>query len=544
MRVSDLEDFKSKVFNVGDSCSIIDRDFFGYNSDDKITPYKLPIVITEITSYLNQPEKDVIKVQNYLNSFDDLFQRITATTQSLQYRQGSFERAASIVNYEKTIDFAAIQQSFDDNEDLVLNSSNQAVTWDSTGITITDNSNAALKLKLIAGGLFLTNDGGASWKNAIRGDGISADVLTAGRINTNEIYLYDGNNPLFRWDNRGLTAYAKDYTAYATDRDGTIIENSNGTYYQENSNKFNKFIRFDSFGIYGYEGSEDFYPLYEDMIWDNNDVKFGLTWKGFFLRGGKTVTNTIIDENEQETTIQNNTKLEIVGEENNVKFSLMNGDNENGIEISTENDIVVRRENAEIVKIGKLSDELGYGLQIKDTQGGNIFTVTTESITSNDVMDLGGWRIDSDGLYRNGIRIDSQQGIIGSTGSGDNITNNVIINSSGIIGKVMGQSTIDFGGIRIKYDEPGIIKLNNSKSFSDAYGYISAEFIDLNNNNTELSTKVLKIGLKQVSQSDNSPDSEYTTNAEVNILDIFRVTADGDVQVKKNDSWKNVQTAS
>jgi len=52
----------------------------------------------------------------------------------------------------------------------------------------------------MAGGIFASNDGGITWKNALRGDGISTDLLTAGRINTSEIYVYDGNSPSFRWD--------------------------------------------------------------------------------------------------------------------------------------------------------------------------------------------------------------------------------------------------------------------------------------------------------------------------------------------------------
>jgi len=61
MRLAALEDFSSKVFNVGDICYVIDRDFFGY-AKDGITPYKLKIIISEITSYFDTPEKDVIKV--------------------------------------------------------------------------------------------------------------------------------------------------------------------------------------------------------------------------------------------------------------------------------------------------------------------------------------------------------------------------------------------------------------------------------------------------------------------------------------------------
>jgi len=82
----------------------------------------------------------------------------------------------------------------------VLNSSNQDIVWDDTGITVTDKFNSGAKTKILAGGIFITDDGGITWKNAIRGDGISTNLLTSGRINTNEIYIYDGNTPSFRWD--------------------------------------------------------------------------------------------------------------------------------------------------------------------------------------------------------------------------------------------------------------------------------------------------------------------------------------------------------
>jgi len=61
MRLAALEDFSSKVFNVGDICYIQDREFFGYCAD-RITPYKLKITISEITSFFDEPQKDTIKV--------------------------------------------------------------------------------------------------------------------------------------------------------------------------------------------------------------------------------------------------------------------------------------------------------------------------------------------------------------------------------------------------------------------------------------------------------------------------------------------------
>ena len=85
-------------------------------------------------------------------------------------------------------------------------------------------------------------------------------MLTAGCVNTSEIYIYDGNAPSFRWDSDGLTAYS----------------------YNGDTINFGKFVRHDKYGIYGYDGTKDFIPSSEDDIWDNS--KFGLTWKGFFLK--------------------------------------------------------------------------------------------------------------------------------------------------------------------------------------------------------------------------------------------------------------------
>jgi len=124
-----------------------------------------------------------------------------------------------------------LQDTFDYNKDLVMNSANQAVTWDNTGITVSDESNSALKVRIIAGGIFVSDDGGETWKNAIRGDGISTDLLTAGRINTSEIFVYDGTHQSFRWDSQGINAYFSDTT---------------------DTTNFGKFVRFDRFGLYGY----------------------------------------------------------------------------------------------------------------------------------------------------------------------------------------------------------------------------------------------------------------------------------------------------
>jgi hypothetical protein len=65
------EDFKYKL---GEKTWVIDPDFFG-NEDRE------PVIITEIVENLDDRSKNQIKVQNFKNQFQDLFQKITATVQ-------------------------------------------------------------------------------------------------------------------------------------------------------------------------------------------------------------------------------------------------------------------------------------------------------------------------------------------------------------------------------------------------------------------------------------------------------------------------------
>lgn len=404
LRLSSLEEYSSKVFNLGDICYMQDREFFGYLTD-KITPYKERILVSKLSSFFDQPERDVITVQNYKTRFDDLFQRIAATTQSLQYQEGAFTRAADVIKPDGTISFAALQNTFNANADLVLNSSNQDVVWDNTGITVTDKFNSASKTKIIAGGIFVTNDGGATWKNAVRGDGISADLLTAGRINTGAIYLYDGNVPSFRWDSDGISAYAI----------------SSGA-------QFNKFVRLDQYGLYGYDGTEDFKPKNENEIWENINTKYGMTWKGFFLRGTRGNSGIEISDNGEGITFKlksgsdqrlfeistsdegmlfhlknmsdskNGIEIKSDSSSEDFTFAIKSSDNDDSFEITANNHIRVISNGVARVRIGrwKIDDNtIKYGIWVRDQEGYNILRI----VNDNDDDTIGGWTLNRNSFY-------------------------------------------------------------------------------------------------------------------------------------------------
>jgi hypothetical protein len=58
---------------------------------------------------------------------------------------------------------------------------------------------------------------------------LSADLVNAGVLNAGKIMIMDNDEPAFRWDKYGITAFAK-----------------NGDSYKEH-----QFVRFDKYGLYG-----------------------------------------------------------------------------------------------------------------------------------------------------------------------------------------------------------------------------------------------------------------------------------------------------
>lgn len=314
LRLSHLEDFKNKVFHLGDISFVEDPEFFGYTYIDDIkTPYKEKVLVSEISSYFDSPEQDTITVQNYKTQFEDLFQRITSATQSLQYNSGEYARAANAVQSNGTINPKTMQDTLAYNEQLVYSAQNDAVTIDATGITVTDQVHSERKTKVTSGGVILSDDGGITWRSAISAKGLNTQELTAGEINVESITVLDGQHSTFRWDSTGINAY--DREEYDDDR------------YRINPNKF---VRFDYNGIYGWYSEDPVPSTPSDII---AQAPFGMTWDGFFMK---------------------------------------NQEGDHYLEISNKEDLRVvytgGYSDVDLIKIGKL-DEDNYGIRFKDITG-------------------------------------------------------------------------------------------------------------------------------------------------------------------------------
>jgi hypothetical protein len=329
-RVSELPEFKFRRFHVGDTTYVQDTDFFGYEpylKNDKVrTPYKEAVLISEISINFDEPDKDTITVQNYKTQFEDLFQRINATTQSLQFVQGGYNRAAGVVNEKGELKADVLQDSLLAAQDIVTKATDESVVQDNTGITLTSLKNLDQKLKITSGGIVFSDDGGETWTTMMKAGQIGVQFLSAGSISTSKITIMDGTTPAFRWDTNGITAYwsGKDYL---TPTDNPVL-------------KMNRFVRFDKFGIYGYNNNNDndntnFVPANEEEIRSNPNSMFSLTWSGLLIRSVEKKGNTEVGS----------------------------------IEINNKYDIVVKKGNKNKIQIGRLNDNGNYGIRICDNDG-------------------------------------------------------------------------------------------------------------------------------------------------------------------------------
>jgi hypothetical protein len=159
------------------------------------------------------------------------------------------------------------------------------------GITITDDSDKQNQLRLVGGAiLFSTKDPETqeqTWMTGITKDGISANLVTTGRLDTGSVQIMSGTEPVFRWDAYGISAY------------DTLWNDAGGVSTVSGVNS-RKFVRFDKHGIYGINN----YPGVDGAVWHptnktdetaleeiDKKATFALTWEGFKVtnRNGATL---------------------------------------------------------------------------------------------------------------------------------------------------------------------------------------------------------------------------------------------------------------
>lgn len=198
-------------------------------------------IVSEISLDLEQPQNNSFKIQNYKTSFQDLFGRIVASSEQMNSRGSSYERAAGAIAPTQEIVGNILQNTINNNQ-LIFNSGyTSGVTFDDYGITVENNypypNGVKGQVVIRGGGIFVSNsidaDGNREFTAGITPNGINASAITAGRIDTEKINIYSGDQVRFTWKADGLFAYSQ-YDNGATNFDRFVRMNENGLLYEDN----------------------------------------------------------------------------------------------------------------------------------------------------------------------------------------------------------------------------------------------------------------------------------------------------------------------
>ena len=190
---------------IADTTYVEDIGMFGINKKTGL-PNRLKVIISEISESLDKPNEDSISVQNFTTQFEDLFQQVTSSVQSLTFNENIYKRSSNFTS-NQNIETDSLQGTLDTNNLTLLNTQEQNIKLDASGQSGSDINNHNNKYKLDGQGLFFSNNGGESWNIGVGPDGINADYINTGTLDAGNIRIVDNDYIYFLWDKGGITAY-------------------------------------------------------------------------------------------------------------------------------------------------------------------------------------------------------------------------------------------------------------------------------------------------------------------------------------------------
>lgn len=390
VEVSELEGLEGYLFDAGDKTYVEDTEFFGWHIDNIgteqepefiYTPAKEEVIVSEVEWHLDEADKNTITVQNYKTRFEDFFQRISATVQTVQYNEATYAKISSLVDPDGTINQNVLLESLNNISGKQYNlTSNGSVIINDDVILIQNLTNPANRVIINSEGIRVSSDGGNNWATAIDGQGINIGAVYTGTLNTNEVIIGSRDNPSFRWDKSGISAFKYD-------------ANNSETPYD-----LQTYVRYDQYGLYGIKEDSGFKAQSLQDVLDK--AHFAVTWDGFFIRnsyedGGKV---SITSDNDFQVIDGTNTERIKIG-------SLGIDENENriyGINISDKNgnSILNTNNDGDLTITGTINAQAGEFSGLVQVGTGtphiNIDGINSLLSTSNYSANSG-WMINADG---------------------------------------------------------------------------------------------------------------------------------------------------
>ena len=379
VEISELEGFEWYLFDAGDKSYVEDTEFFGWTKvNGVLTPVREEVIVSEVEWHLDKPDENVITVQNYKTRFEDFFQRISATVQTVQYNEATYAKISTLLDANGTINQDVLLDSLNNVSGKIRNlTSDGSITINGDAITIHNLTNPSNYVRINSEGVKVSSDGN-NWTPVIDGQGLNIGAVYTGSLNTNEVIIGNKENPSFRWDKSGISAYKSK---------------------EDETYDLQTYVRYDQYGLYGIKDGGTFKAQNLQEVLDK--AHFAVTWDGFFIKnsyedGGKV---SITSENDFQVIDGTNTERIKIG---SLGFDEQTGERIYGINISDKNgnSILNTDNDGDLTITGTINAQAGEfsGLVQVGTGEPHINIDGVNSLISTSNYQTGaGWMINADG---------------------------------------------------------------------------------------------------------------------------------------------------
>ena len=379
VEISELEGFEWYLFDAGDKSYIEDTEFFGWTKiNGVLTPAREEVIVSEVEWHLEEPDQNVITVQNYKTRFEDFFQRVSATVQTVQYNEATYAKISTLLDANGTLNQGVLLESLNNVSGRQYSlTSDGSISINGDQILVRNLTNSANRVIINSEGIRVSSDGGNTWTTAIDGQGINIGTVYTGALNTNEVIIGSDTNPSFRWDKSGISAYKSK---------------------EDDTYDLQTYVRYDQYGLYGIKEGGSFKAQNLQDVLDK--AHFAVTWDGFFIKnsyedGGKVSITSDNDFQVIDGTNQERIKIGSLGfDENENRIYGINISDKNG------NSILNTNNDGDLTITGTINAQAGEfsGLvQVGDGEPHINIDGVNSLISTSNYGGSSGWMINADG---------------------------------------------------------------------------------------------------------------------------------------------------
>lgn len=171
--------------------------------------------ISTLNLNLDYPDEDTLEIKNYKNKFEDLFSTIVAQTQAMEKNESIINAMSKVVSVDGSIAAPALEGALRKVDLNYQFNQGKLTISEANGIWGTSDDGV---VAYRGGGIFTATkkdeNGNWIWNTGIVPQGINANAITAGQLDTSKIKVYSGDKVRFQLNSDGLFAYKALFSDY------------------------------------------------------------------------------------------------------------------------------------------------------------------------------------------------------------------------------------------------------------------------------------------------------------------------------------------